>query len=548
MTTGDKMRSMGFNVGLHGLLLCCTVAAIESSPHLSPILAPIGVVEVVWNRTSDACNTTCEEPDSMPIAWHNPLTNMTSLISATRCTYATVGPSLDNLIKHDCSYQPFVAANLSTPWSYRNHQWLQSAYVFPNGSGFAWIHNEFHGEQPPHNLSYCSFEKKTSTGQCIEWSTDLAETTNGGNTWTVSAAPVITLPRKYIKDAAIAGYGELGSVLLQDGMYYTHVYRSYKNNTGGGPPNTIGSGTCVFRTPDPRDPTSLRGWNGTDWSTTWVDPYVEPSIPPEDLWRHTCASIDLGDRSDSGHVNPKKFVGPLTNIQGWPTHVMTGLQGEKFTYFYPNNSRDAGDAAVFTAWSPGVTETVDIASWADPCLFGGYKWMYPNLIDHSSPFGLSSDDEDVPAGLSYGLAGNTSLYLYAVLSRKLIVRLPVAFFTPGQAIPKGPFKPPPPPKINHLNCSAYEVSEASISDVNGKYLPLSKPGPNATQKYQLDSDHQLYNFRDVWELGHEGQGGCVYYKASEPSSGIPVDGWAPEGFPVPAGCTGLGNPTVVCIP
>jgi hypothetical protein len=38
--------------------------------------------------------------------------------------------------------------------------------------------------------------------------------------------------------------------------YYAHVRRSYRNNTGAGPPDTVGNGTCVFRTHDPTDPTT----------------------------------------------------------------------------------------------------------------------------------------------------------------------------------------------------------------------------------------------------------------------------------------------------
>jgi hypothetical protein len=84
------------------------------------------------------------------------------------------------------------------------------------GTGFAYVHNEFHGEQAPHNKSYCSFQSKTSTGQCILWSTDLATTANGGHTWQLAHSPLITLPRPYVKDAPIAGYGELGAIIRHD--------------------------------------------------------------------------------------------------------------------------------------------------------------------------------------------------------------------------------------------------------------------------------------------------------------------------------------------
>jgi hypothetical protein len=75
-----------------------------------PRLVPTGAAELVWNQTSDACPGSCglpplpnpcswrnpgESPDSMPIAWHNPLTNESSLISATPWgTFANTGPTV----------------------------------------------------------------------------------------------------------------------------------------------------------------------------------------------------------------------------------------------------------------------------------------------------------------------------------------------------------------------------------------------------------------------------------------------------------------------
>ena len=118
--------------------------------QLDPVLAPIGLAEVVWNQSSDRCpglnpfGHPGEQPDSMPTAWHNPLTNQSFLIAAVSWgTYPTVGPNLSALVKHDCSQRVYTAVNDSRPETYANHQWLQSARVFPNGSGFALIHNEY---------------------------------------------------------------------------------------------------------------------------------------------------------------------------------------------------------------------------------------------------------------------------------------------------------------------------------------------------------------------------------------------------------------------
>jgi hypothetical protein len=116
-------------VGLVGWL------SASNQMTLTPVLSPIGAAEIVFNKTADACPFTkllptgkavlCEEPDSMPIAWHNPQTHTSYLISSTDCTYATKGASLDQLDRHDCTSSPYKAFNDSRPWTYRNRQWLQ---------------------------------------------------------------------------------------------------------------------------------------------------------------------------------------------------------------------------------------------------------------------------------------------------------------------------------------------------------------------------------------------------------------------------------------
>ena len=549
---------------------CSTLPALAATtPRLVPILSPIGVAEIVWNKSADACPQTkpdpvtgepklCESPDSVPIAWHNPLSNLTYLLSSTDCNFAGVGVDLGAVRgRHQCAGEgappsPFVAAREAAPWTYSNHQWLQSARVFPNGSGFAMVHNEFHGEQPPHNASWCSFEAKTATGQCIQWSTDVATTADGGATWQLMAPdrrPAIALPRRYRKDGQIAGYGALGQVVRvgggggegnDDGYFYGHVGRTYRNNTGGGPPNTAAAGgTCVFRTRDPMgDPASLRGWNGSAWSTRWVNPYTE-ATPADELWRRTCANVNLSSAGDAppkhfgsvGHLHAKKFGGPLAAIEGWPTHVLSGLAGEKTFYFFPDGAGAAAGAAPLTSWEGGATVAVE--AWIDPCTVGAgkFKWMYPNLLDHDSPFGglsrgggaaAAGDDggdggDGLGDGLSYSLVGNRSLHLYAVLNREFIVRLPVAWFLPGQPLPRGPFQPPPgPPPTNPANCSALDVRGAPLPGVDGRYTTdtAKPPAADGTRKYTMDANHTVYHFQGVWKLAnHPGRGSVTYYPA-----------------------------------
>eukprot|EP01046_Picozoa_sp_COSAG06_P032674 COSAG06_NODE_3283_length_5558_cov_2.577761_6_plen_601_part_00 len=544
------------------LALALCTSPLPALTTLAPTLAPIGVAEIVWNKTAHACPQTksdpvtgapvlCEEPDSVPIAWHNPLRNLTYLISATDCTFPSVGPNLSAIVyqRHECGRSPYVARRDPRPWTYDNHQWLQSARVFPNGSGVALVHNEFHGEQPPHNESWCSFRAKTATGQCILWSSDTATTTDGGSSWQLAHAPAIALPRPYVKDAPIEGYGVLGQVQYQDGYYYSHVSRSYKAGTGEGPPGTAG-GTCVFRARDLGDPSGFRGWNGTAWSTSWVDPY-KVSTPSDQLWRRTCQSISLSSAQEeeeeegtpvsASHLHVKKFAGELTDIAGWPTHVMSGLLpgAGGAAYFFPSEAGSVRGPAPFSAWEAGRFPTkghtrkmIDLDGWLDPCHMSGFSMMYPNLLDHDSPFGLSQPQQQMVAGeavgnsggdghtrsadgLSYGLVGNSSLFLYFVVQRHLIVRVPVAWFLPGQALPRGPFPPPTAPTLNSANCSTLRVVGADLAGVNGVYRVESagKPTADGTRRYKKDADHYIYHIKRVWVLGRPGRGGERYFSA-----------------------------------
>ena len=438
-------------------LLVAAAPPAEAAAARVPKLAAVGAAEIVYNRSADGCpglnwaGHAGDGCDSMPTAWHDPLTNTSSLLSAVNWgMYATKGPSLDELAPHhDCAHEVFRSGNDPRPWTYNNHQWLQAPRVFANGTGFAMVHNEFHGEQPPHNASFCSFQSKTSTGQCILWSTDLAVTDSGGASWTLRHAPLITLPRPYVKDAPLSGYGELGTVQRNphDGMYYGLVSRKFHNNTGAGPPGTAATGTCVYRTPTPLDPASFRGWNGSAWSTVWVDP-ATTAVEPGDLWRHTCANIDVGGvgigDGGSSHWNPKRLISAGGK---WPSHVMTGLPGQghgaRVSYAFPAAEGAVDGPAAFTAWTPPAY--LDLQDWLDPHLFGG-ELMYPALIDHASPFALSAASSD--SGLrSDGLS--CELHAPPHTHTHLPPSVPPDPSAVAQMLSLAPHQPPPPARLRH---------------------------------------------------------------------------------------------------
>eukprot|EP01079_Euglenida_sp_SAG-EU17-18_P006960 gene6960-6618_t len=100
----------------------------------------------------------------------------------------------------------------------------------------------------------------------------------------------------------------------------------------------------------------------------------------------------------------------------------------------------------------------------------------------------------------------------------MIIRIPVAWFLPGQSLPQPPFPPPPPPVRNPVNCTAFVVAGAPITEVNGHYTLHGARQPDGTYVFQLDAEHQLYHFDELWKLAHMGQG-PVYYTSTEDQHG-----------------------------
>jgi hypothetical protein len=525
---------------------------------LQPKMVPIGPAEIVWNQTSQHCpgnnsfGHIAEQPDSMPLAWHNPLTKKSYLVTANNLgTYPSFGPNLSALQGHDCSHSIYDSVNSTTPDSFANHQWLQVAHVFPNGSGAALIHSELHADQVD-NASLCSvqYPKRPLGSDCQYWTTGVGVTSDGGSHWKLVSNPpnqaVFVEPRKYVKDAPVSGFGALGAMVEAGGFYYGHVNQI----NAGRSANDNASGTCAFRTNDVYNPRAYRGWNGSAWSVTWLDPYR--STPAAlDAGNHVCATIDTGI-SHNGHSSVRAFAGDW-RPEGWPSHLMTGwpegtvnMVGYSFPNWGNGNTSEASAsdhttgaaAGPFTAWSPG--QYLDISGWLPPSISGCGAMMYPSLLDHDSPFDLAqADSPSSPtassAGLSYALVGNRSAHLYFIVSRKYIVRLPVAFVAHDAPPPPMPY-PPAPSTLNPKGCKHLKVKGAGDAGVNGMYTDTGKRSKDGTPIYQKDAQHQAWHL-SRWKLGSYGH--TIAYEASGSSSKqVPVNGWG--------GCGVTDAPTVTC--
>jgi hypothetical protein len=199
---------------------------------------------------------------------------------------------------------------------------------------------------------------------------------------------VAEVPYKYQIDYGPAGYSVDTNIIPLNGWYYA-VATSWTwppNCTGQtGPHRCLTSGGAPIRTQDVFDPSSWRGWNGSDFSVTFVDPYLGKVSRPQE-------------------------------------HVYTAVPYMQFVngiYVYQVNGQHVVVATLWDGWDeelgpPGLylSSSTDLINWTTPTLVvrlqdlldpstANFTFAYFSLIDPNAP------------DLNFAMVGNNP-YLYYV--------------------------------------------------------------------------------------------------------------------------------------
>jgi hypothetical protein len=217
---------------------------------------------------------------------------------------------------------------------------------------------------------------------------------------------VLSLPYKYQVNQGPEGYSVDANIVKVGEWYYDEVYAwSWPPNCGAGKgqkPCLVQDGSCAIRTANILDPSSWRGWDGKDFTVTFVDPYRGAVANPA---AHVCALVPyLGYSTGINyHQASHLFVATLWN-QG---SASWGPQGVYFT-----TSPD------FIHWSkPELAMTQNQMLRREP--EGNWSYQYFSLIDPKSTDSSYMMITDSPYLYYVRMDGNHPPYQRVLLRQKI---------------------------------------------------------------------------------------------------------------------------------
>lgn len=316
----------------------------------------------------DTLKESCEQidiPDAAARAFRD-YKGIVHLIASHYVTRAGLGPTLETA-KHNCQvvYNSAKDGNIA---DYNDYTWLNAFYNIDGKKIVALGHMEYHGWE--HNM--CAGKIDTFTCWYNVDTYNFSE--DGGYHFSRPNPPqnyFLSLPYKYQVNQGPEGYSVDANIVKVGEWYYDALNGwPWPPNCGSGKgqrPCLNPGGTCPIRTNNILDPSSWRGWDGKDFSVTFVDPYRGPVTNPA---THLCVAVPN-----------------IEFLTGFNYHEASHLFVA--TQFTPDETA-YGPAGIYFTTSP------DFVHWSKPALAmtlnqmfkrepeGNWSYMYFSLIDPNS--------------------------------------------------------------------------------------------------------------------------------------------------------------------
>eukprot|EP00039_Didymoeca_costata_P022442 m.4518 g.4518 ORF g.4518 m.4518 type:complete len:406 (+) comp3004_c0_seq1:56-1273(+) len=315
----------------------------------------------------------CDNVDTPARAWVTS-SGEVRLTASCRVSRLMEGNTLDS-VKHSCHVVHNSTHN-ADPSQYSDNEWLHAIRALDNSTVFAILHNEYHGYE--HNNCNMNPWKK---GYCQQFALTGAISYDNGNSWEYLAPPpkhlIAAVPYKYVNNDSNLwfGFGDTGGIVKHPTTeyYYTtgHNRATIHNQING---------TCLMRTNNLLDTSSWRGWNGTHFGATFINPYTDAS---ED--GHLCVPLEDMDNGLPRGAHHQ----PLVN-QGlvWSDYL------NSFVGVFWNTGHDVtlGNGYAFL-----VATSKDLLTWSTmKPLYNGsnseYQHFYPTLLDPGISLGYRNFD------------------------------------------------------------------------------------------------------------------------------------------------------------
>jgi hypothetical protein len=359
---------------LLGLIAFAEAQTVPGS-SLSTATAPIvhgaldGPRTAVFTTPQDSCAPN-DIPDAMARAFRD-YTGSVHFVTASSDLYESLGPSLDTL-QHSCE-AAYHSANDINPADFNDQAWIDSFYTLDGINIAGLTHTEYHGWAIQ---GECHITNGNQYSACEYDSDTYHFSTDGGYSFHSLKPPgnfLAGVPYKYVIDDGPIGYSVDTNIIPFGGWYYA-VATSWtwppncSGTTGAHP--CITSGGAPLRTQDVFDPSSWRGWNGTDFSLTFVDPYLGPVSHP---LQHVYTPVPY-----MGFVNAINVY----NAAGQDIVVAT-------LWDYWDN--ELGPPGMY------LTTSTDLVNWTKPTLVvtvkhllaqdppGSWLYAYFSLLDPTAP-------------------------------------------------------------------------------------------------------------------------------------------------------------------
>jgi hypothetical protein len=305
------------------------------------------------------------------------------------------------------------------PTLFDDKEWISSPYRPDPATDdvYSLGHEEYQGWL--YDPTNCQIDE-----ECWFNSITLATSTDGGASFTsVGAANLVaTSPYQFASGNGPYGYFKPTNIVLDPDGYYYAMMRAL--TTPATPAQK--QGVCLMRTQSLADPGSWRGWDGTGFNVSFINPYTQSGNPAD----HVCEPVDPDLYTMSSALVYSKYLGRYVLVD-----LLNGggsynpLPADKVPGIYYSTSAD------LIHWDPPkllmeaeITETFECGD-DNPV-------RVPSLIDHTSgsrnfeTIGQRAYLYFVRANMQYD---QTPCYLD--FDRDL-VRIPVEFFQQSQ--------PPPP--------------------------------------------------------------------------------------------------------